>query len=101
MKAKSFRCDEFIDFHFSAQIQFLLVFTRLLFSIGQTRENSKTDELLQRIHRMESREAVILKEAHELREQNELLEFRIIELEEGCDKVRLKCSLLTFSTDGA
>lgn len=36
---------------------------------------------------MECKEAIILKESHELREQNELLEFRIIELEEGADKV--------------
>lgn len=53
----------------------------------QTRENNKHDELLQRIHHLESKEAIILKESHELREQNELLEFRIIELEEGADKV--------------
>lgn len=47
---------------------------------------------------MESREAVILKEAHELREQNELLEFRIIELEEGCDKVRISFNCINFSS---
>lgn len=56
----------------------------------QTRDNNKTNELMERIHQMECREAVILREAHELREQNELLEFRIIELEEGCDKVSWK-----------
>ena len=33
------------------------------------------------------REEDLLKESHELREQNELLEFRIIELEESHDKV--------------
>lgn len=54
----------------------------------QTRENNKSDELLERIHQLECKEAIILKESHELREQNELLEFRIIELEEGSDKVR-------------
>lgn len=53
----------------------------------QTRENNKHDELLERIHQLECKEAIILKESHELREQNELLEFRIIELEEGADKV--------------
>lgn len=55
----------------------------------QTRENNRTDELLERIHQLECKEANILKESHELREQNELLEFRIIELEEGGDKVSL------------
>lgn len=55
----------------------------------QTRENNRTGELLERIHQLECKEANILKESHELREQNELLEFRIIELEEGGDKVSL------------
>lgn len=36
---------------------------------------------------MEQTEASLMKETHELREQNELLEFRIIELEESHDKV--------------
>lgn len=59
-----------------------------IFRFSQTRENNKTDELLERIHQLENNEAVILKESHELREQNELLEFRIIELEEATtDKV--------------
>lgn len=44
--------------------------------------------MVERIHQLECREAIILKESHELREQNELLEFRIIELEESVgDKV--------------
>lgn len=52
------------------------------------------DELLDRIHQLENNEAMILKESNELREQNELLEFRIIELEEATatsaiDKVRV------------
>ena len=55
----------------------------------QTRENNKHPELLERIHQLECKEAIILKESHELREQNELLEFRIIELEEGADKVNI------------
>lgn len=54
----------------------------------QAQETNKTDELVERIHQLESKEAIILKESHELREQNELLEFRIIELEEGGDKVK-------------
>lgn len=63
----------------------LPIFTLLIF---QTRENNRTEELLDRINQLECKEATILKEAHELREQNELLEFRILELEEGsCDKV--------------
>lgn len=53
----------------------------------QTRENNRTNELLERINHLECKEAAILKETHELREQNELLEFRILELEEGSDKV--------------
>lgn len=58
--------------------------------ILQTRENNKMDELLERIHQLENNEAVILKESHELKEQNELLEFRIIELEEATtEKVNL------------
>lgn len=49
------------------------------------------DELLERIHQLENNEAIILKESNELREQNELLEFRIIELEEtSTDKVSIK-----------
>ncbi|XP_055301822.1 centromere protein F isoform X2 [Sitodiplosis mosellana] len=55
--------------------------------LQMTRENHKHDELLERIHQLECKEAIILKESHELREQNELLEFRIIELEEGADKL--------------
>lgn len=42
---------------------------------------------MDRINQLECKEAAILKESHELREQNELLEFRILELEEGSDKV--------------
>lgn len=46
------------------------------------------DELIERIHQLENNEATILKESNELKEQNELLEFRIIELEESTtDKV--------------
>lgn len=55
--------------------------------LQMTRESNKHDELLERIHQLECKEAIILKESHELREQNELLEFRIIELEEGADKL--------------
>lgn len=98
------------ELHFSFQVFFFLLFVSFsvvcLISLSQhatlfrddcqTRENNKHDELLERIHQLESKEAIILKESHELREQNELLEFRIIELEEGADKVSAKKS--TFCT---
>uniref|UniRef100_A0A182M3J3 Janus kinase and microtubule-interacting protein C-terminal domain-containing protein n=1 Tax=Anopheles culicifacies TaxID=139723 RepID=A0A182M3J3_9DIPT len=48
-----------------------------------SREQSKLNE---RIAYLVKREEDLLKESHELREQNELLEFRIIELEESHDK---------------
>ena len=47
---------------------------------------------------MECKEAIILKESHELREQNELLEFRIIELEEGADKVSKLLVFIFFTS---
>lgn len=43
-----------------------------------------------RIDYLEQREENLLRESHELREQNELLEFRIIELEESHDKWSLR-----------
>jgi JAKMIP CC3 domain len=42
-----------------------------------------------RVMYLEEREKRLEKETHELREQNELLEFRILELEENQDKVSL------------
>lgn len=67
--------------------------------IFQTRENNKMDELLDRIHQLESNEAIILKESNELREQNELLEFRIIELEESStDKVTFNSIKYDFNS---
>lgn len=42
-----------------------------------------------RVMYLEEREKHLVKETHELREQNELLEFRILELEENQDKVGL------------
>lgn len=47
------------------------------------------DRAQDRIMYLEDREKRLEKETHELREQNELLEFRILELEENQDKVRL------------
>lgn len=47
-----------------------------------------------RVMYLEEREKRLEKETHELREQNELLEFRIIELEENQDKVcKILCRL--------
>lgn len=56
---------------------------------------------MERLAHMECDREKLSKESHELREQNELLEFRIIELEESHDKVssamklwnRCKCSI--------
>lgn len=48
---------------------------------------------------LEEREKRLEKESHELREQNELLEFRILELEENQDKVRIRLLfILLFCT---
>lgn len=43
--------------------------------------------LLEQLKYLEEKEKYIVRETHEMREQNELLEFRIIELEESHDKV--------------
>lgn len=51
----------------------------------QTHEGD--DELNKRIKLLKQNEDCLLNEAHELRQQNELLEFRIIELEECHEKV--------------
>lgn len=48
------------------------------------------DRVQDRVMYLEEREKRLEKETHELREQNELLEFRILELEENQDKVRLR-----------
>lgn len=45
------------------------------------------DRVQDRVMYLEEREKHLVKETHELREQNELLEFRILELEENQDKV--------------
>ena len=45
------------------------------------------DRVQDRVQYLEEREKCLEKETHELREQNELLEFRILELEENQDKV--------------
>lgn len=58
----------------------------LFFFYLQTRDG-KNQQLFDKIKYFEQTEATLMKETHELREQNELLEFRIIELEESHDKV--------------
>lgn len=49
--------------------------------------NNDFDKLHERIKYLEQKESTLIQEGHELREQNELLEFRILELEETHDKV--------------
>ncbi|KAG4075408.1 hypothetical protein HA402_015061 [Bradysia odoriphaga] len=56
-------------------------------------ENSKISDLMERLAYMECEKEKLSKESHELREQNELLEFRIIELEESHDKWSLRSTL--------
>lgn len=53
----------------------------------QNTDGNKCDELYQRISFLERELEGVQKEAYELREQNELLEFRNIELEESFEKV--------------
>lgn len=55
----------------------------------QHTDGNKCDELYQRISYLERELECAQKEAYELREQNELLEFRNIELEESFEKVRV------------
>lgn len=52
---------------------------------------------MERLASVEREKHSLLKECHEMREQNELLEFRIVELEESNDKVR--CSIELFCLD--
>lgn len=54
---------------------------------NDTRQTQITATLTERIKNLEAREASLLHEIGDLREQNELLEFRILELEECHDKV--------------
>lgn len=63
---------------------------RFLHSFRQEQNNNSmdNDRVHDRVLYLEDREKRLEKETHELREQNELLEFRILELEENQDKVR-------------
>lgn len=60
-----------------------------MYSSGQEQNNNimDNDRVQDRVMYLEEREKHLVKETHELREQNELLEFRILELEENQDKV--------------
>lgn len=57
------------------------------FFLQQSANNSKIPQLMERIKYLEDQEHQLEAEANDLREQNELLEFRILELEESNDKV--------------
>lgn len=56
--------------------------------LQQIKNKDQTKKFKDRCKKLEHQEAALTKELHEVREQNELLEFRIIELEEAHDKVR-------------
>ncbi|XP_035891010.1 restin homolog isoform X3 [Anopheles stephensi] len=58
--------------------------------VKATQASREQGKLNERIAYLVKREEDLLKESHELREQNELLEFRIIELEESHDKWSLR-----------
>uniref|UniRef100_A0A1Y9H206 JAKMIP_CC3 domain-containing protein n=1 Tax=Anopheles dirus TaxID=7168 RepID=A0A1Y9H206_9DIPT len=58
--------------------------------VKATQASREQGKLNERIAYLVKREEELLKESHELREQNELLEFRIIELEESHDKWSLR-----------
>ena len=73
----------------------LILFLSLSLYSFQTRQEQNNnfmdnDRVQDRVMYLEEREKCLEKETHELREQNELLEFRILELEENQDKVRIQ-----------
>ncbi|XP_055688464.1 uncharacterized protein LOC129792975 isoform X2 [Lutzomyia longipalpis] len=55
-----------------------------------TQNGNHTQHLMEKIRLLEQKESELHKEAYELKEQNELLEFRIVELEESHDKWSLR-----------
>ncbi|XP_055705583.1 GRIP and coiled-coil domain-containing protein 2-like isoform X2 [Phlebotomus papatasi] len=55
-----------------------------------TQNGDRTQHLIEKIRLLEQKESELSKEAYELKEQNELLEFRIVELEESHDKWSLR-----------
>uniref|UniRef100_A0A1B0CCR4 Janus kinase and microtubule-interacting protein C-terminal domain-containing protein n=1 Tax=Lutzomyia longipalpis TaxID=7200 RepID=A0A1B0CCR4_LUTLO len=54
--------------------------------VRHTQNGNHTQHLMEKIRLLEQKESELHKEAYELKEQNELLEFRIVELEESHDK---------------
>lgn len=56
-------------------------------AISRAKKQAQIGELMQRIKELEEMQSSLEDEASELREQNELLEFRILELEDDSDKV--------------
>lgn len=67
------------------------IFFFLRIDLQEQNNNTMTNDRVQdRMKYLEEREKRLEKESHELREQNELLEFRILELEENQDKVSRK-----------
>jgi len=63
------------------------------------KDDDKSKMYKERVDNLEHKEAALIKELHELREQNELLEFRIIELEEAHDKWSIRNSSIPGTKD--
>lgn len=57
-------------------------------ALATSMTQSQLGEQMQRVQELEEERAQLSDECSELREQNELLEFRILELEDDNDKVR-------------
>jgi len=57
-------------------------------AMASGKKQAQIGELMKRIQELEEKQTSYEDEASELREQNELLEFRILELEDDSDKVR-------------
>ncbi|XP_043951263.1 uncharacterized protein LOC108031425 isoform X2 [Drosophila biarmipes] len=60
-------------------------------AMASGKKQAQIAELMQRIQELEEKQASFEDEASELREQNELLEFRILELEDDSDKMESTC----------
>ncbi|XP_070072713.1 uncharacterized protein Pif1A isoform X2 [Drosophila takahashii] len=60
-------------------------------AMGSGKKLAQIGELMQRIQELEEKHSSFEDEASELREQNELLEFRILELEDDSDKMESTC----------
>lgn len=56
-------------------------------TVIEANNNTKIQELVDSLHFLERKEYSLSQENHELQEQNELLEFRILELEGSHEKV--------------